>query len=397
VSPDLLPAIVSVDDHLLEPPDLWQSRLPKRDRELGPRVVRERATLGFDVKPIRGEGPWCDWWVYGDTWVPTFRLSAAAGFTTNDYELVPITYDEMRPGCFQLTPRLHDMDLNGVEVSMCFPTFPRFCGQTFLEAPDKDLALRCVRAYNDWMVDDWCAPSGRRLVPLCLVPLWDPELAAAEVRRNAARGVRAVSFSENPAALGLPSLFDRHGHWDAFLGACEHTGTVVCLHIGSSSRRHTTAPDAPPAVFSTIEFTAPVGALADWLLSGVFVRFPDIVMCLAEGQIGWIPYLLERADKVWTVHHKWGGVAETVPDPPSSYFRGRVYGCVYDDDLPRHLIEAVGIESITFEVDYPHSQTTWPHTKEVAARLLRDLSSDEAEMILRSNARRMLKLDEADK
>ena len=115
-------------------------------------------------------------------------------------------YEEMRPGCYQQRPRLDDMDLNWVEASLCFPTFPRFCGQTFLEADDKDLALLCVQAYNDWMVEEWCAGSGGRLVPLCLIPLWD---AGARRRRGAAqRGARGAggvllrAAAEPRAAVG---------------------------------------------------------------------------------------------------------------------------------------------------------------------------------------------------
>ena len=113
----------------------------------------------------------------------------------------PLTYDEMRPGCYEQAPRLEDMDENHTEVSLSFPTFPRFCGQTFLEHGERDLALACVRAYNDWMIDEWCAGAGYgRLIPLTLIPLWDPELAAAEVRRCAAKGSFAVAFSGEPGA-----------------------------------------------------------------------------------------------------------------------------------------------------------------------------------------------------
>ena len=137
------------------------------------------------------------------------------------------------------------MDINWVEASLSFPTFPRFCGQTFLEAKDRELAEACVYAYNDWMVEEWCGDSGGRLIPLTLIPLWDADLAAAEVRRNAARGVRAVCFSEIPPHLGLPSIHT--GYWDPFFVACEETQTggvhahrfVVedAGHVGRRARR----------------------------------------------------------------------------------------------------------------------------------------------------------------
>ena len=124
------------------------------------------------------------------------------------------------------------MDANHIEAALCFPTFPRFCGQTFTEAKDKELGLLCVKAYNDWMVEEWCGDSGGRLIPLCLIPLWDAELAAAEVRRNAERGVRAVCFSEIPPFLGLPSVHDPDHYWDPFFRACAETKTIVNMHIG---------------------------------------------------------------------------------------------------------------------------------------------------------------------
>ena len=233
------------------------------------------------------DGPQADCWVYEDLVYINKRHVAAVGFDRDDMTLSPITYDEMRPGCYDPKARLDDMDINHVEASLCFPTFPRFCGQTFLEAKDQELALACVHAYNDWMVEEWCGDSGGRLIPLCIVPLWDAELAAAEVRRNAARGVHAVCFSEIPPKLGLPSIHS--GYWDPFFAACEETDTVVCMHIGSSSQMPATSADAPAAVAATLSFNNAMASLTDFLFSGVLVRFPTLKLAYSEGQIGWIP------------------------------------------------------------------------------------------------------------
>src|SRR3954470_24166051 len=207
-----LPKIISVDDHVVEPAHLWQTWLPERFRAAGPHV--ERRGIGT-MRHIGGgkyeqtfddDGPKADCWVYEDLVYINKRHVAAVGFDRDDMTMSPITYDEMRPGCYDPKARVEDMEINHVEASLSFPTFPRFCGQTFLEAKDRELAEACVYAYNDWMVEEWCGDSGGRLVPLIIVPLWDAELAAAEVRRNAARGVRAVCFSEIPPHLGLPSI-----------------------------------------------------------------------------------------------------------------------------------------------------------------------------------------------
>ena len=394
------PKIISVDDHVVEPPNVWTDRLPSKYAEVGPRVVRapvaEISFVGGKFAPRvgeKGEGPDADWWFYEDLRRPLLRLDAAVGYDRDEVDLRAVTYEQMRPGASQLKPRLEDMDANWIEASLCFPTFPRFCGQTFTEAKDRELGLLCVKAYNDWMVEEWCGPSGGRLIPLTLIPLWDAELAGAEVRRNAARGVRAVCFSEIPPFLGLPSIHDAGSFWDPFFRACEETGTVICMHIGSSSKMPSTSPDAPPAVGSTLTFANACYSLVDWLMSGVFSRFPNLVIAYSEGQIGWIPYVLERADVVWEENRGWGGVADKVLEPPSELFRRHVYGCFFNDPHGLRCLEEIGVERVTYESDYPHSDSTWPNTRQIAEEQMKGLDERTIELIVRGNAIRMLGLD----
>ncbi|HEX9682695.1 MAG TPA: amidohydrolase family protein [Acidimicrobiales bacterium] len=392
-----IPRIISVDDHVIEHANVWQDRLPEKYREVGPRVIQERGHMtfiggNFSYEPA-SDGDLCDWWVYEDKKIPQTRLSAAVGFDRDEVKVTGITYQEMRQGCHDPKARIDDMEMNHVEASLCFPSFPRFCGQTFMEASDHELGLLCVEAYNDWMVDEWCGDSGGRLIPLCIVPLWDAELAAAEVRRNADRGVKAVTFSEIPPFLGLPSIHDADGYWEPFVQACEETHTAICMHIGSSSKMPSTSADAPPAVGSTLTFSNAMMSLSDWLFSGMLPRHPDLKIAYSEGQIGWIPYILERADKVWEENRGWGGVADKVPDPPSSYYYRHVYGCFFDDVHGLDSLEKVGVDNVTFETDYPHSDSTWPHSKDVANKLMGHLDQETVNKLVRGNAIRMLELD----
>jgi predicted TIM-barrel fold metal-dependent hydrolase len=391
-----LPRIVSVDDHVVEPPHVWETWLPERFRDRGPRV--ERRGIGA-MKHIGGgqyeqsfdpDGPQADCWVFEDLVYIHKRHVAAVGFDRDDMTMSPITYDEMRPGCYEPKARVDDMEVNHVEASLCFPTFPRFCGQTFTEAKDRELGEACVYAYNDWMVEEWCGDSGGALLPLTIIPLWDAELAAREVRRNAERGVRAVCFSEIPPHLGLPSIHS--GEWDPFIAACEDTETVICMHIGSSSRMPATSGDAPVAVAATLSFGNAMASMSDWLFSGKLVQFPNVKLAYSEGQIGWIPYILERADDVWREHRAWGGVADLVPEPPSTYYYRQIYGCFFRDQHGIDSLDVVGVDNITFETDYPHTDSTWPDTKEVALRLMEGVPVDVVEKIMRGNARRMLGL-----
>lgn len=388
-----IPRIISVDDHVVEPPDLWSSRLPRRFQERGPRIVRQKGRLsmpgGWRQDP---DGGWADVWHYDDLVSPLMKLSAAVGF--DDVGFGAVTFDDIRPGCWKQAERLADMDANHMEASLCFPnTLPRFCGQAFMEREDKELALLCVRAYNDWMIDEWCAgPARGRLIPLSMVPLWDAELAAEEVRRCAAKGSHAVTFSENPHPLGLPSIHS--GAWDPFFAACQETGTVVCLHIGSSSSMPGTSPDAPFIISSTLTFQNAMGSMLDFVFSGTLARYPELILAYSEGQVGWMPYVLERADKLW--HERSDNSFGTdLPEPPTSYIRGRVYGCIFDDETGLANRDVIGMDQICFETDYPHADSTYPDSAEVATRICEKAGLNEAEIykLLRGNAIRAFGLE----
>jgi len=253
--------------------------------------------------------------------------------------------------------------------------------------------LLCIEAYNDWMVDEWCGLSGGRLIPLIIVPLWDPVLAATEVRRNAAKGVHAVCFSEIPTNLGLPSIHDRGGHWKPFFAACDETQTTINMHIGSGSKMPSTSSDAPAAVGSTLTFANCCFSLVDWLMSGIFTEFSDLHVAYSEGQIGWIPYILERADTVWEENRGWGGIADKVPEPPSEIFRKHVYGCFFDDRHGLASLDAIGEDNVTYESDYPHSDSTWPYTAKIAEEQMSHLSDEVVYKLLRGNAIKMLHID----
>jgi predicted TIM-barrel fold metal-dependent hydrolase len=359
--------------------------------------VRERIKLEFSgghygfVRDAP-DGDWCDLWCYEDLVLPTGLLHAAAGFSREEQRNVAAVYEDFRPGTYDKKARLADMDENHVDVALNYPnTFPRFAGQGFAERPDKDLALTCIRIYNDWMVDEWCGGDAKgRLVPLTLVPLWDSTLAAEEVRRCAAKGSHAIAFSENPSKLGFASLYS--GDWDPLWEACVQTGTTVSMHIGSSSSMPATSPDAPLATTMSLSSQNAQGSLCDWVFSGTLSRFTDLKIAFAESQVGWMPYLLERMDLVW---HEGVGLGVPLHRSPSEIVHGRVWGCVFDDEHGLKSRDAVGLEAILFETDYPHTDGTWPESRAVAHRLCAAADMDEGECyeFLRGNAIRAYGLE----
>jgi hypothetical protein len=368
--------LVSVDDHVVEPPDMFEGHLPARYRDVAPRVVTKED--GTDV------------WRYEGQELPNIGLNAVAGRPPDEFGIDPTSFAEMRKGCYDIHARVEDMNANGVLGSMCFPSFPQFCGQLFARTEDKDVALAMLHAYNDWHVDEWCGTYPGRFIPLSLPPLWDPELMAAEVRRVAAKGCHAVTFSENPEKLGHPSFHSEH--WDPFWKACADEGTIVCLHIGSSSQLVVTSVEAPIDVMISLQPMNIVQAAADLLWSRVLRAFPSLRFALSEGGIGWIPYLLERVDYVYEHHRAWTG--QDFGDLlPSQLFKERLVTCFIDDAVGLEIRHRIGVEHITWECDYPHSDSTWPHSPERLAKALTEVPDDEIDLITHRNAMREFRYD----
>jgi predicted TIM-barrel fold metal-dependent hydrolase len=389
-----IPKIVSVDDHVVEPPTLWTDRLPSKYRDAGPRVERMQGQVAvrdgrtfFD--PGVTEGPhtgWSDVWLYEDMAWPLHAGYAQYGVAKESRD--PVIYDEIHPGCWQQDQRLKAMDSNHNEASLCFPTVTRFCGQTFLERQDKELALICLQAWNDWILEDWCGGAGAgRLIPLSIVPLWDAELAASEVRRCAAKGTSSIAFTEAPHALGLPSMHS--GYWEPLWQACDETDTVVNMHIGSSSKLPSTSLDAPQFVGVTLTAQNSIHAAADWIWSGVFERYPQLRIALSEGQVGWMPFFFERMNSAWRRAELYdASIRETLPNPPSSYARGHIFGCIFDDMSGLRQRDVIGMDQIMIEVDFPHSDSTYPHTAKVVGDLAiaAGLSEEDTRLLVRGAA-----------
>ena len=368
--------LVSVDDHVVEPPDMFEGHLPEKYKARAPRVVHKQD--GSDV------------WLFEGVQLPNIGLNAVVGRRPEEYGVEPTAYEQMRPGCYDIHERIRDMNVNGVLASMCFPSFPSFCGQLWANTKDKDLALAMLRAYNDWHIDEWCGSYPGRFIPLALPVLWDPELMAEEVRRCAKKGCHAVTFSENPEKLGFASM--HHEQWDPFWKACSEEGTVVCIHIGSGAGMNFTSMDSPVDVMITVSPINIFGCAADLVFSSVLRRFPDLKLALSEGGIGWIPYFLERTDYVHEHHHQWthqdfGGKR------PSDIFREHILTCFIDDAVGITMREKIGIDNISWECDYPHSDTTWPEAPERLWRSLDGVPDEHINKLTHENAIRTFGLD----
>jgi predicted TIM-barrel fold metal-dependent hydrolase len=368
--------LVSVDDHVVEPPGMFDGHIPARWKSQAPKIVtKEDGTDG---------------WAFEGQYATNVGLNAVAGRPPDEYGVEPTRFDEMRPGCFDIHERIRDMNANGVAASMNFPSYPQFCGQYFARADDKELAIAVLRAYNDWHVDEWCGIYPGRMIPLALPPIWDPQLMADEVRRVAKKGCHAVTFSENPEKLGYPSLHNEH--WNPFWQACSEENTVVCLHIGSSSQVVVTSIDAPVDTMMTLQPMSIVQAAADLVWSPVLRRFPDLTFALSEGGIGWVPYFLERVDRVYRQHRAW--THQDFGDKlPSEVFLERIVTCFIDDSFGVESRRRLNLDMVTWECDYPHSDSTWPHAPETLASYLGGVPEADVAKITHANALRLFSFD----
>ena len=377
--------IVSVDDHLVEHPRVWQDRVPERMKETAPKIIEVDGTH--------------QWSFDGGTY-PTIGLNAVAGKPPEQWGMDPVRYEDMIPGCYDPAARVKDMDVDGVQAALCFPSFPGFGGGMFHRANDKELALECVKAWNDFYIDEWCATAPDRYIPLSILPTWDVELCVAEAQRVAAKGCRTVSFPDSPTSLGLPSFHS--DHWDPLWAVLSETQMPASLHFGSGAfvpgfsfsaikpvpgQMH--VPDAPFAVAITLFSSTLMWTTVDLLFSGKLQQFPNLQFSLAEGGIGWVPYILERSDFVWERHRYYQDI--DFDARPSDLFREHFWGCFIDDQHGVESRHKVGIDRIMLEIDFPHSDSNWPNSRKRAAEVLADVPDDECAKIVETNARTMLR------
>jgi len=369
--------LISVDDHIIEPPDMFRNHLPKKYLDEAPRMVH--TDDGADV------------WAFRDVVIPNVALNAVAGRPKEEYGLEPQGLDEIRKGCYDVDERVKDMNAGGILASMNFPSFPGFAARLFA-TDDHEFSLALVQAYNDWHIDEWCGAYPARFIPMAVPVIWDAEACAKEVRRCAAKGVNSLTFSENPAALGYPSFHD--DYWTPLWKALVDTDTVLSVHIGSSGRLSIPAADSPPDVMITLQPMNIVQAAADLLWSKPVKDYPDLKIALSEGGTGWIPYFLERIDRTFEMHSTW-----TMQDfggkLPSEVFREHFLTCFISDPLGVKLRHDIGIDNICWEADYPHSDSMWPGAPEELFEVLtaQNVSDSDINKMTHENAMRWYNFD----
>ncbi len=376
--PDPLPrevkyTVISVDDHVVEPAHTFEGRIPKHLAGKAPRIIE--TPQGHQV-----------WEFEGQTFTQV-GMNAVAGRRKETVKLEPFRFEHMRPGCYDIGPRIKDMDLSGVWASVNFPSqITGFCGRVFFNAQDRELGMSCIKAWNDWLFEEWHEPYPERIVPLGITFLSDPELAVAEIRRCGERGFTAMTFPERPHMIGLPSLWDRD-HWDPILQAMVDTDMAICLHVGSSGLNQA-PPGAPSLQLGATLFSAvSLNACAEWVWSGYPLRMPKLKIVMSEGGIGWVAMLLDRLDNIIDR----SGYGLGWDERPADVLKRNFSFCTIDDPSTIDTRHRIGVENIMFETDYPHGDGTWPDTQLVLEKAWGHIPPSELRAMCSENAARVFR------
>jgi predicted TIM-barrel fold metal-dependent hydrolase len=376
--------IISSDDHIIEPPDLFKNHLDKKWQDGAPKLVT------FDDGAQR--------WVYDGIPQLSCSLNAVVGRVPEELGFEPTNYDQMRKSCWDVHARIDDMNVDGIAASMCYGSMSLLAGETFIKSKDHNLGLAVVKAYNDWHVDEWCATAPDRFIPLMLLPLWSMEETVKEVKRNVAKGVKNLTFLSLPTHLGLPSIHNEY--WYPLWTVCQDEGVTVNIHITADGGQEHVSPDSPVSAWINKVGMSAMTVMCEWLWSDTIKKFDKLKFVLSESGAGWLPYFLERADLTQRVHGPWThqGFGDKLP---SEFFRERFASTFIQDftGLSADARKWAGVENLLVECDFPHADVAWPYTPEVIFKAMQanNLSDHEINLVTHRNAERWFQFNELEK
>ena len=368
--------IISVDDHISEPPTMYDKHLSGDALASAPKFLTTETGTNY-------------WDYQGMKW-PSVGLNAVVGRPLDEYGAEPTAIEQLREGCYDVDARVGDMNVNGIAASLNFGSAVGMDGGRFHRAEDKDKALVHLRAYNDWHVDEWCGAHPDRFIPCAILPTWNMDATVAEIKRLAAKGCTAVSISENPTVLGLPSI--HNAYWEPMYKAVVEHDIAMCLHIGAGLPAPHSSTETPiEAWITTMPMSIATGA-ADWVNLEALHRYPTMKVALSEGGIGWVPYFLERADFSNSRHKYWThSIFQDMK--PSDIFKRHFLNCFIDDAFGLKNLDALNEDLVAYECDYPHSDSLWPEAPERLWATVQKLTETQIDKITHLNAMRFFRFD----
>jgi uncharacterized protein len=355
--------IIDADSHVSEPRDIWIDRMPKKWGDLIPQVRDDNGEEAWFVGGKRMAS------VVASS---SMRLNHETGARYRDMPsdvsvyAAGNGYADLHPSSYDAKARLGAMDELGLYAAVLYPNLNLVINDLHEQYGDPAYKLDVIRAYNDWMID-WSSADPSRLIPLALVPYFDPEVAATEIYRCKEAGHRGLVTTGRPHWHGHPPLSDKS--WDPMWQAAQDTGLSINFHVGANEnflsqyvnaeRIEAETPRGMVARATTDILLDNASTLSDLLFSGVCARFPELKFVLVETGMGWVNFCLEACD----YHFKRYGVAEARPDfkeLPSFYFHRQVYTTYWFEKMRPFHLETLGVDNLMFESDYPHPTSLDP-------------------------------------
>src|SRR5262245_6932066 len=358
-APSVSNELISADSHVNPPPTMWAKYLPASLRGQAPRVEK---TDGGDAEGFVGMRK------------PVLGISAMADRKPEDYSLTVRPLEEQRAGGYQPSARLEDMDKDHIQAEVIYGGGP-------LPSQNPELRRDSHAAYNDWLAD-FCSESPKRLLGIAYLPCDSPEVAIAEVKRSAQRGLRGCVIPRFPGVEG--DWFDPE--WDGLWNAIVDQGWAVAIHVGGRARVAGMPRTDATGFMSDVLMSkfAMAEALSHFVLSGLLERHPDLHVVSVEGQLGWIPFTQYYLDHIWEKHRHW--TKSTLKERPSVFFKRQVHATFMEDPVGLRERDLIGVENILWSSDYPHSETTWPHSLKLTREWMSEFPDSERRKMLYENA-----------
>lgn len=355
--------VISADDHVCEHPDVWTKRMS--GQKWGDRVPHVET---------QADG--------GQRWMIDGKAVGLPGAGVVD----------LAPAAYSASERLKAMDKDGVDYSVLYPTMSGMSGEWFGRLDDIELEIACVRAYNDWLIEEWANVSPR-FVPQCIVPIWPMERTVAEIRHAVKSGHKGVIYPASPMELkDVPHI--NEPAYDPLWSVCQELNVPLCFHSGASPKIQMRpdgnfSPATARAFSGIVRSVSSIAVLANFLFSKVLYRFPNLKVVFAESSLGWAAYEMEYADYQSAAD---GLGQEGYSLKPSELFQRQCYfTCWYDRESLR-VRRYVGSGNILWSTNFPLETSTWPATHQHLDSALAGVPDDERRQIQWENAAKLYSL-----
>ena len=368
--------IISSDNHVFEPADLWESRIEPKYRDQAPRVVREE------------NGG--DWWVCEGIRSTPAAAGAQAGLRFEEPEKLS-NYDRIenvRPGGYIPEEHVKDLDLDGVDVSIIYPTV----GLTLYSVADGGLVTAIFRTYNDWLAE-FCKSFPDRIKGIAMVNIDDVQSGIKELERCEKMGLAGAMITVYPPE---DRSYDSP-EYEPLWATAQDLGVPLSLHIGTNrpgpGQEFVDLRSLRPAFFANVDHWVRM-SLAHMIYSGVFERFPKLQVGSIEMELSWVPHFLDRMDYNYTQRapgDNWYRYKEDML--PSDYFHRNVFLGFQEDALGIRDRQIIGVDNLLWGSDYPHFESTFPKSQQILDEILVDCTEEEKAKIVGGNSARVYHLD----